>query len=150
MNLRAIIALSSAALLTLVFALVSGAGPPACPPGGDSDLDGVCNATGDDNCGNMANPGQRDNDEDGYGNMCDWDVTQDCNIGGPDLLPIFQNALQTAPWVLKKNGAFDINEDNTVGGPDLLAVFQKALGSPGPSTRSCADCAAPPGTGICP
>ena len=150
MKLRAIIALSSAALLTMVFALVSGAGPAACPPGGDSDSDGVCNADGSDNCGNVANPGQRDNDEDGYGNICDWDVNQDCVGGGPDLLPIFQNALASAPWAPKKDGAFDVNEDNTVGGPDLLIVFQNSLNPPGPSTRACADCNAVPETGVCP
>ena len=62
MNLRAIIALASAALLTMVFALVSSAGPPPCPA--DADSDGVCDTI--DNCLGVANPSQHDPDTDGY------------------------------------------------------------------------------------
>ncbi|MDP6980500.1 MAG: hypothetical protein QF570_18185 [Myxococcota bacterium] len=148
MKLRAMIALSSAALLTLVFTLVSVAGPPVC--GSDPDGDGACDSLGQDNCTAVANPGQRDDDEDGYGNICDWDVNQDCAIGGPDLAPTFARLFDASPWVPKESGAYDINEDNVIGGPDLAAIFANTFGAPGPTSRACGDCNAAAGTGICP
>lgn len=152
MKLRGIIALSSAALLTLVFALVSGAGPAPCT--GDADSDGICNSDGSDNCADIANPGQRDDDEDGYGNVCDGDVTQDCIIGIPDVIATFSRSFSAAPWSPKNDGAYDVNEDNIVGLPDVSTIFANSFNPPGPTTRSCADCAATPtsglGLGACP
>ena len=151
MKLRAIIALSSAALLTLVFALVSAAGP-VCSS--DPDGDGVCDGDGADNCTAVSNPGQRDDDEDGYGNICDWDTSQDCVIGGPDIAPTFIRSFDSAPWAPKNRGAYDINEDGVVGGPDIAAIFGNSFGSVGPTSRACADCTATPtsglGAGTCP
>jgi hypothetical protein len=152
MKLRGIIALSSAALLTLVFALVSGAGPPVCTT--DADSDGICDSDGSDNCTAVANPGQRDDDEDGYGNVCDADTNQDCIVGGPDISGVFANAFSASPWAPKNDGAYDINEDGIVGGPDISFAFSNAFLPPGPSSRSCADCLAVPtaglGLGVCP
>jgi hypothetical protein len=152
MKLRSIIALLSASLITLVFALASGAGPQI-----DTDGDGVFEnpSLTSDNCISAANPNpsQRDDDEDGYGNSCDHDVTNDCVIGGPDLGAIFGafGASSGNNW----NGdptraAYDINQDNVVGGPDLGATFALFGGTPGPSSRTCADCAATPFTFHCP
>lgn len=151
MKLRALVALSSAALLTLAFALVSGAGPPPCSA--DADSDGVCDDSSD-NCLGVSNAAQRDDDEDGYGNICDWDVTQDCSIGGPDVVAVFQRSFTSNPWSPKSDGAYDINEDNSVGGSDVIAVFQNSFGVVGPTSRTCADCTATPaatlGAGSCP
>ena len=150
---KAIITLASAALISLVLAFVTGAsGQGACTS--DLDLDGICDVPGLDNCVLIANPDQRDNDEDGYGNLCDADVSQDCRIGAPDLSLIFAFSKNAAPWIPPSLGAFDVNEDGIVGGPDFLVVRAETYKTPGPTSRSCADCTATPpavaGLGVCP
>jgi hypothetical protein len=146
MKLRVIIALSSAALLTLALALVSTAGPTCL---GDADSDGICDVEGGgDNCLGLANPAQRDDDEDGYGNLCDPDTNQDCIAGAADLTGVFGNFGGAAPWAPKNGGAFDVNEDNVIGAADLTAVFGAFGSAPGPSGKSCADCTATPTTGL--
>jgi len=149
MKLRAIIALSSAALLTLVFALVSSAGPPVgCAS--DPDLDGACDSDGLDNCINIANAAQRDDDEDGYGNRCDFDHDQNCVTGATDLSATFANLTAGAPWTPPALGRFDVDENGAVGATDLSSVFSQLTSNPGPSSRPCADCTAAVGTGVCP
>ena len=146
MKLRVIIALSSAALLTLALALVSTAGPTCL---GDADSDGICDVEeGGDNCLGLANPAQRDDDEDGYGNICDTDTNQDCVAGAADLTGVFGNFGGAAPWAPKNGGAFDVNEDNVVGTADLSLVFTAFGSAPGPTGKSCADCTATPTTGL--
>lgn len=146
MKLRVIIALSSAALLTLALALVSTAGPTCL---GDADTDGICDVeNGGDNCLGVANPAQRDDDEDGYGNLCDADTNQDCLIGAGDLGGVFSNFGGSSPWAPKNGGAFDVNEDNVTGAADLGIVFSSFGSAPGPSGKSCADCLATPTTGL--
>jgi hypothetical protein len=152
MKLRVIIALSSAALLTLALALVSTAGPTCL---GDADSDGVCDVeAGGDNCLGLANPAQRDDDEDGYGNVCDPDTNQDCLVGSADLAGVFANFAGSAPWSPKNVGAFDVDENNVTGASDLARVFSNFASAPGPSGKSCADCTATPttglGSGVCP
>lgn len=151
MSRKTIVALLCSAFLTLVFALLGNAGPPShCA---DLDNDGVCEDYSD-NCLGVANSSQRDDDEDGYGNLCDADVTQDCVIGGPDIAAVFARVLDGAPWTPKNAGAYDVNQDNVVGGPDIAIVFGEALDLPGPSALNCADCSALPtaglGLGVCP
>ncbi len=146
MKLRVIIALSSAALLTLALALVSTAGPTCL---GDADSDGVCDVEGGgDNCLGVANPAQRDDDEDGYGNVCDSDTDQDCIVGAFDLGEVFGNFGATSPWAPKNSGVYDVDEDNIVGAFDLGKVFGDFGGAPGPTGRGCADCLATPTTGL--
>lgn len=47
---------------------IPGCEPPACPEG-DADNDGVCD--GEDNCPITSNPDQRDDDQNGVGNVCE-------------------------------------------------------------------------------
>jgi hypothetical protein len=146
MKLRVIIALLSAALLTLALSLVSSAGTPPCAL--DVDTDGICDI-GDDNCLGIPNPAQRDDDEDGYGNICDQDVTQDCVIGFPDVSGVFGNIGNGAVWTPKNSGAYDVNEDNVVGFPDVSNVFGNiGQAMAGRSARACADCTATPTAGL--
>ena len=150
MSTETIVALLCSAFLTLVFALLGNAGPGSHH---DSDGDGIPDDYVD-NCLGLFNPSQRDDDEDGYGNLCDADVTQDCVIGGPDIAAVFARVLDGAPWTPKNAGAYDVNQDNVVGGPDIAIVFGEALDLPGPSGVNCADCNALPtaglGLGVCP
>ena len=153
MTLRAAITILSISLLTLVFALVTGAGAVACAV--DADGDGVCDDPGPnaDNCTAVANADQRDDDQDGYGNECDADVNQDCVAGSLDLAAITSQSGAGASndW----NGdpaiaAYDINCDDMVGAPDASIAFSAFGTPPGPSARTCADCNAIPLSGICP
>ena len=137
MKLRAIIALSSAALLTMVFALVSGAGAPPC--GIDADSDGVGDCVVD-NCLGLANASQHDPDEDGYGTACDSDINNNCFTGVDDAFTIFAAAGAAAPWVPTQDGAMDLNENDFVGVDDAFAAFAVAGAQPGPSARLCAAC----------
>ena len=61
----------------------------------DTDGDGVLDV--DDNCILVANAGpnpnkpeqgQKDSDDDGFGNICDADLNNDCVVGVPDFLEI--------------------------------------------------------------
>ncbi len=119
-----------------------------CTPVIDDDNDGVWSLN--DNCTDVANAAQRDDDQDGYGNICDSDVTQDCIIGGPDTSAVWGRLFSAAPWSPPEEGAYDVTEDDIVGGPDVSKVSGEWFDPPGPTGRSCADCTATPGTGVCP
>jgi hypothetical protein len=138
MKLRVILALASAALLTGVFVLGVNAGP-TCP--GDADSDGVCD--NDDNCLGVANPAQYDADLDGYGNICDYDVNNDCNVGAGDISVVISSFGAPAP------NPSDINEANgLVDAGDISAIIAGfGTGPIGPSGKPCAVCPSPVGTG---
>lgn len=139
MKLRVILALASAALLTGVFVLGVNAGPICVP--GDNDSDGICDD--DDNCLGINNPVQYDADFDGYGNICDYDVDNDCVVGAGDISNTISSFGAPAP-----NPA-DINEANgLVDAGDISAVIGGFGSGPiGPSGKPCAVCPSPSGTG---
>jgi hypothetical protein len=145
-----ILVLSSAAMATLVFALVSFAQPPCVV---DSDGDLACDEDAD-NCLGIYNPTQRDDDEDGYGNSCDLDVDQNCIAGAPDVSAVLNPPDTFAPWVPSSAGAYDVDQNGAVNGSDVIIVQRGSYSWPGPSGRICADCTAAPaaalGMGVCP
>ena len=90
----------------------------------DEDDDGVNDVI--DNCLGLANPDQRDTDIDGFGNLCDADLNNDCNVNFPDLLllkDVFFSSFEPA----------DFNVDGTVNFLDLQVMKTFFFGSPGPS-----------------
>ena len=136
MKLKAILAFVGAGMLTFALSTASFAGPPC----DDTDGDLVCLEV--DNCADVANPGQRDDDLDGYGNICDGDLNQDCIVGGADVGLISGNWLAVPPWGPNPVGngtigAFDINEDNIIGGADVGQISGNWLGATGPSGYAC-------------
>jgi hypothetical protein len=140
MNIRAITALASAALLTCVLALTSGAGAPIC---GDIDSDGVCDT--DDNCDLVANPIQSDGDDDGYGEACDLDTTNDCNITVADITAIIPTLGVNEP----PDSPYDLNRDGNTTVSDITSVIP-SVGGPhtGSSGKGCASCGTGEPTGI--
>jgi hypothetical protein len=108
---------------------------PAKTPA-DRDGDGVVD-TGD-NCLWMPNPGQRDTDDDGFGNLCDPDLDGDGRVEGPDPedpladLSRLARSLRTGLYVPHH----DLDGDGRVDERDL-GIAQLYLGlPPGPSGRS--------------
>ena len=106
------------------------------PPPSDFDNDGVPDEI--DNCIEVANgasgPGgsQRDTDGDGFGNMCDADLSNDSLVSFGDLV-IFQLAWATA----EGDADFEINADfdgnGSVGFSDFSIFLNSWLLPPGPS-----------------
>jgi hypothetical protein len=140
MKLRVITALASAALLTLVLALNSGAGVGGCT---DGDSDGVCDT--DDNCVAIANPGQSDGDSDGYGEHCDLDTNNDCNHTVADVTGIIPTLTFTEP----PDSPYDVNLDGFTTVADITTIIP-VLNTPHPagSGKACASCGTGEPTGI--
>jgi hypothetical protein len=136
MHFKGIMAFVGAGMLTLALSTTSFAG--VCI---DDDSDGVCAPV--DNCTGTPNPGQRDDDLDGMGNICDPDLNQDCVVGGADTSFIGAHWLQGPVWLPNPvgngtTGAFDISEDNVIGGADTSFIGARWLKAPGPSGYGCA------------
>jgi len=126
----------------------------------DSDGDGVCDA--EDNCIDVANPrvlsppawmtltgGQRDDDGDGYGNICDGKFdTPGTNVGQPDVGEFVASlGKNRATFTCGTSGSdncarYDLDEGaaTNIGQPDV-GVFISLLGKP-PGPR-CAGCPLP-------
>lgn len=97
------------------------------PAAGDIDGDGVLNAL--DNCYEVANADQRDTDSDGFGNLCDGDLNNDCAINIADLA-IFKSAF------LSSDPDADFDGSGSVNVADLSRLRAWFLGKPGPSASA--------------
>ena len=90
----------------------------------DSDADGIVDA--EDNCVFVANDGQRDTNEDGYGNHCDADLDNDDLVNVTDLA-LFKAAFNTDD----PNADFD--GSGRVNFADLVIFKELFDQPPGPS-----------------
>ena len=101
----------------------------------DEDEDGVLDTL--DNCAGKLNPDQRDTDADGYGNLCDPDITNDGRVGVPDFLILsagFGRRAGDAGYDLHA----DLDSDGVIGTGDFFELVSRFGGAPGPSNLSCA------------
>lgn len=92
----------------------------------DSDADGDGMVDSVDNCSAMANRDQRDTNQDGFGNACDPDVTNDRIVNFADLAELKAN-------FLKRNANNDFNGDGLINFADLAVMKAFFLKAPGPS-----------------
>jgi len=90
----------------------------------DTDDDGV--PDDDDNCTLVANPDQRDTNDDGIGNICDADLNDDCDINFLDLGLLKSVFFSADPDA-------DLNGDSAVNFLDLGIMKATFFGPPGPS-----------------
>jgi hypothetical protein len=90
----------------------------------DTDGDGI--ADGADNCTAVSNVDQRDTDGDGFGNLCDADLDNDCAINFADLGIMKSVFLSNDPDA-------DLNGDGFVNFIDLGRLKQVFFTAPGPS-----------------
>lgn len=114
----------------------SGAGP-------DSDTDGDGVQDNIDNCSGKANAAQTDTDDDGYGNACDPDYTNDGVVGAPDFA-VLLGTFGKAEGAVGYNAAVDCNDDGVVGAPDFACMLSVFGGGPGPEGRGCGNIAGNP------
>jgi len=129
--------MKASVLTILVFLLAAGI-PFVAMSGVAPDIDSDTVPDVSDNCltdpNGAAGDNQCDTDQDGYGNTCDADVTNDGLVGNPDYLPITNNFGQpTAVYP----GA-DITCDGFIGNPDYLPITNGFGTTVGPSGLSCA------------
>jgi hypothetical protein len=101
----------------------------------DSDADGRDDAA--DNCRALANPVQRDSDDDGFGNACDPDFDQDGVVGWPDRLSVEQAFGARAGSAAYDEG-LDLDGDGVIGTYERQQLALRLGSPPGPSGLSCA------------
>lgn len=104
----------------------------------DQDDDGVDDSL--DDCLTLANPGQQDADQDGYGNLCDADFNDNGIVGANDVAAIAARAGFPAAG----NEEFDLDSSGAVGANDVARAASASGLAPGPSGLACA------GTAPCP
>lgn len=104
--------------------------PSSLPP--DTDEDGVLDPL--DNCVLVSNSGQQDTDGDNIGNVCDFDLSQDCNVNVIDLGLLRQR-------FFSNDSDADFNSDGVVNVIDLGLMRTGFFGAPGPSglPNACGD-----------
>ena len=90
----------------------------------DSDYDSIPDAQ--DNCINQPNSDQRDSNGDGFGNVCDADLNNDCIVRIEDL-GLFRIAF------FSSDEDADFNGDGVVNFSDLGILRTQFFESPGPS-----------------
>lgn len=96
----------------------------------DQDEDGVPDAK--DNCTEAANPGQRDTNADGFGNVCDPDLNNDGLVNVVDL-GLLRGAFFATPNDANWNADADFNGDDLINAVDLGIMRTFFFGTPGPS-----------------
>ncbi|MEL7447880.1 MAG: choice-of-anchor Q domain-containing protein [Pseudomonadota bacterium] len=101
-----------------------GAFEQAFVPPPDTDGDTVPDPM--DNCVNVINPDQLDTDADGFGNICDADLDQDCVVNFTDLGLMKSVFFGTDPDA-------DMNGDGAVNFTDLGLMKAAFFSEPGPS-----------------
>ncbi|MBT8098114.1 MAG: hypothetical protein KJO82_00115, partial [Gammaproteobacteria bacterium] len=92
----------------------------------DLDIDDDGALDGSDNCLDIANPMQRDTDDDAYGNLCDPDLNNDGAVNFADLQLFKQRFFSDDPDA-------DLNGDGIVNFTDLQITKAFIFGPPGPS-----------------
>lgn len=93
-----------------------------------TDTDADRTADVQDNCTLVANPDQRDTDEDGYGNLCDADLNNSGGIVNFSDLALFRSAFGTS------NPNADLDSSGGIVNFTDLAIFRSLFGkAPGPS-----------------
>lgn len=100
----------------------------------DNDGDGILGRM--DNCVLKANPTQLDTNQDGFGNACDADYTNDGFVGGPDF-----GILSQAYGAMPGDPGYDPDVDSAadgIGGPEYGLLSSQFGGAPGPSGLDCA------------
>ncbi|MEM7082998.1 MAG: dockerin type I domain-containing protein [Pseudomonadota bacterium] len=106
----------------------------------DADEDGINDFA--DNCTLVSNPDQRDTDNDGQGNICDFDYNNDCVINFLDLAALsFAFGSIVGDQNFDEN--IDLNEDGVINFLDFGMPpnnFETYFnGPPGPSADQCMD-----------
>jgi len=100
----------------------------------DFDRDRINDAC--DNCTLQANTDQRDTDNDGYGNICDPDIKNDCYVNYGDLA-LLKAAFGACTDNPKYNPNADFDGNGCVNYGDL-AILKKYFGKkPGPGLGNC-------------
>ena len=96
----------------------------------DTDGDGVLDTN--DNCTLVANAGQEDTDGDGFGNICDGDLSGDGQVNIKDF-SIFRNSYGTSLGDAGFNADADFNSDDRINVKDY-SIFRGLFGNdPGPA-----------------
>lgn len=104
----------------------------------DTDFDGVNDDL--DNCIDTTNPDQLDSNADGYGNICDTDLNNDC-VTNPIDLGLFKSVFFTA------DADADFDGNGIVNVQDLGILKLRFFTEPGPGQGACGACVPPDALG---